>query len=137
MCIRFDSKSVATPSRWRNGWRLIRKLSVSRTPAWKAIPSMLWLENKITGYGGTFTFCIKGCESEAFRLLDGAKLFTLAESLGGVESLIEHPWSMTHASMLETVRQPMGIRRNLVRVSVGIEHIDDQIADLAQALEEV
>ncbi len=82
-------------------------------------------------------FCIKGGKPEAFRLLDGVKLFTPAESLGGVESLIQQPWSVTHASMPETVRQPMGIWRNLVRVSVGIEHIDDQIADLAQALEEV
>ena len=80
---------------------------------------------------------MNGGEEEAFRLLGGVKLFTLAESLGGVESLIEHPWSMTHASMPEAVRQSMGITRNLIRVSVGIEHIDDLIADLAQALEKV
>jgi len=61
------------------------------------------------------------------------KLFTLAESLGGVESLIEHPWSMTHASMPPDVRRSVGITQNLIRVSVGIEHLDDLIADLDQA----
>jgi cystathionine beta-lyase/cystathionine gamma-synthase len=91
----------------------------------------------MTGYGGTFSFCVKGGEEEAFRLLGAVKLFTLAESLGGVESLIEHPWSMTHASIPEDVRQSMGITRNMIRISVGIEHIDDQVADLEQALENV
>jgi cystathionine gamma-lyase len=60
-------------------------------------------------------------------------LFTLAESLGGVESLIEHPWTMTHVSMPEEVRTAVGITENLIRVSVGIEHIDDLIADLEKA----
>ncbi len=89
---------------------------------------------QMTGYGGTFSFCVKGVEEEAFRLLAAVKLFTLAESLGGVESLIEHPWSMTHVSMPEEVRRSMGITTNMIRISVGIEHIDDQIADLEQAL---
>jgi len=92
---------------------------------------------QMTGYGGTFSFCVSGGEEEVFRLLAAVKLFTLAESLGGVESLIEHPWSMTHVSMPEAFRQSMGITRNMVRISVGIEHIDDQIADLEQAFETV
>lgn len=92
---------------------------------------------QMTGYGGTFSFCVSGGEQEVFRLLAAVKLFTLAESLGGVESLIEHPWSMTHVSMPEAFRQSMGITRNMVRISVGIEHIDDQIADLEQAFETV
>ena len=90
---------------------------------------------QMSGYGGTFSFCVKGGEDEAFRLLGAVKLFTLAESLGGVESLIEHPWSMTHASMPEAVRESIGITRTMIRASVGIEHIDDQIADLEQAFE--
>jgi len=63
------------------------------------------------------------------------RIFTLAESLGGVESLIEHPFSMTHSSMPEEVRRRMGITEDMIRISVGIEHPDDLIADLAQAME--
>ncbi|MEI8196600.1 MAG: PLP-dependent transferase, partial [Phycisphaerae bacterium] len=73
----------------------------------------------------------------AFRLLGSVKLFTLAESLGGVESLIEHPWTMTHVSMPEEVRKTVGITDDLIRVSVGIEHIDDLIGDLTQAFDKV
>lgn len=89
------------------------------------------------GFGGTFSFRVKGGEEEAFKLLSNVKLFILAESLGGVESLIEHPWTMTHVSMPEDARAASGITGNLVRVSVGIEHIDDLIADLEQALDKV
>ena len=69
------------------------------------------------------------------KALSNVKMFTLAESLGGVESLIEQPWTMTHVSMPEDVRVAVGITDDLVRVSVGIEHIDDIIADLQQAFE--
>jgi len=89
------------------------------------------------GFGGTFSFRIKGGEAEAFRLLSAVKIFTLAESLGGVESLIEHPWTMTHVSMPEEVRAAAGITRNLIRISVGIEHSDDLLEDLEQALQQV
>jgi cystathionine gamma-lyase len=89
------------------------------------------------GFGGTFSFKVKGGEDEAFRLLSSVKLFILAESLGGVESLIEHPWTMTHLSMPEEARAAAGITGNLIRISVGIEHVDDLIADLEQALEKV
>jgi cystathionine beta-lyase/cystathionine gamma-synthase len=86
------------------------------------------------GFGGTFAFRLKGGRREAFALLGNVKLFTLAESLGGVESLIEHPATMTHVSMPEDVRKKIGITDDLIRVSVGIEHIDDLIADLDQAM---
>jgi cystathionine gamma-lyase len=89
------------------------------------------------GFGGTFSFKVKGGEDEAFRLLANVKLFILAESLGGVESLIEHPWTMTHMSMPEEARAAAGITGNLIRISVGIEHVDDLITDLEQALEKV
>ncbi|MHB8138150.1 MAG: trans-sulfuration enzyme family protein [Smithellaceae bacterium] len=89
------------------------------------------------GFGGTFSFRVKGGEEEAFRLLENLQLFILAESLGGVESLIEHPCTMTHLSMPEEVRKAAGITGNLIRISVGIEHIDDLIADLQQALNHV
>jgi len=92
---------------------------------------------QMTGFGGTFSFRVRGGQEEAFRLLGGVKLFTLAESLGGVESLIEHPATMTHASMPEDVRQAVGITGDLIRVSVGIEHVDDLLADLEQSLSRV
>ncbi len=86
------------------------------------------------GFGGTFSFRVKGDKEAAFRFLSNVKIFILAESLGGVESLIEHPWTMTHLSMPEEVRQSIGITENLIRISVGIEHVDDLIDDLEQAL---
>lgn len=88
-----------------------------------------------TGFGGTFSFRVKGGTDAALALLARVRLFILAESLGGVESLIEHPCTMTHASVPEDVQQAMGITGDLIRISVGIEHIDDLIADLEQALE--
>jgi cystathionine gamma-lyase len=67
-------------------------------------------------------------------MLERCGVFTLAESLGGVESLIEHPAIMTHASLPDEVRKSLGISDALIRLSVGIEDVDDLIADLAQAL---
>lgn len=86
------------------------------------------------GYGGTFSFFMKGGVAEAHRLLGALALHSQAVSLGGVESLIEHPWSMTHLSMPEAARREMGITENLLRVSVGLEDIEDLIADFEQAL---
>lgn len=88
---------------------------------------------QMSGFGGTFSFRMRNGE-EAKKLLGGVKLFILAESLGGVESLIEHPWSMTHVSMPAEVRRSIGITDDLIRVSVGIEHIDDLIEDIEQAI---
>ena len=87
-------------------------------------------------YGGMVTAVLKGGAARASRrFLERCHLFTLAESLGGVESLIEHPAIMTHASLPEDVRAGLGIDEGLVRLSVGIESIDDLIAELNQALE--
>lgn len=90
---------------------------------------------QMRGYGGTFSFQIRGGQEAAFRTLSGVRVFTLAESLGGVESLIEHPVTMTHASMPPDVRQAMGITPSLIRVSVGLEDVADLIEDLNAALE--
>lgn len=89
------------------------------------------------GYGGTFSFRVQGGDAAVSRLLQEVKLFILAESLGGVESLIEQPWTMTHVSMPEETRRKCGITEDLIRVSVGLEHIDDLIADLDSALSSV
>jgi cystathionine gamma-lyase len=86
-------------------------------------------------YGGMVTAVLKGGLAASRRFLERCSLFTLAESLGGVESLIEHPAIMTHASLPEDVRAGLGIDDGLVRLSVGIESVDDLIAELKYALE--
>ncbi len=106
-------------------------------PGLKSHPQYELAQRQMTGYGGTFSFKVKGGRKEAFALLSNVKLHTLAESLGGVESLIEHPATMTHVSVPEDARLKMGITENLIRISVGIEHVDDLIADLEQALAKV
>ena len=80
------------------------------------------------------TFYMKGGLEPARKLLERVKVFSLAESLGGVESLIEHPAIMTHASVPAEIRKELGIDDGLVRLSVGIEDIADLIKDLEQAL---
>jgi cystathionine gamma-synthase len=82
-------------------------------------------------FGGMISFVVKGGLEAARRVAGGTKIFLLAESLGGVESLIEHPGVMTHASVAGS---PLEIAPGLIRISVGIEHIDDLLADLEQAL---
>jgi cystathionine beta-lyase/cystathionine gamma-synthase len=88
------------------------------------------------GFGGMVAFDV-GSLAAAKAVLESVKLCTLAESLGGVETLISHPATMTHASVDEAKRQRLGITDGLVRISVGIEDTDDIIADLDQALEKV
>lgn len=91
-------------------------------------------QRQMSGYGGTFSFRISGGEQSVYSLLRRVKIFTLAESLGGVESLIDHPATMTHASIPAEIRHRMGITDDIIRLSVGLEHIDDLIQDLDQAL---
>ncbi len=86
-------------------------------------------------FGGMIGAVVRGDLAEVTRFLTRCRVFTLAESLGGVESLIEHPAIMTHASVPPTVRRELGIDDGLVRLSVGIEDVADLIADLAQALD--
>ncbi len=89
---------------------------------------------QIPGFGGIVTFFIKGGLGEARRFLERCKVFSLAESLGGVESLVDHPAIMTHASVPADERAKLGIDDALIRLSVGIEDVDDLIADLGHAL---
>ena len=86
------------------------------------------------GFGGMITLVVKGGLDAATALLKSVQVFTLAESLGAVESLIEHPAIMTHASIPSEIREASGISDGLVRLSVGIEDVEDLRADLAQAL---
>jgi cystathionine beta-lyase/cystathionine gamma-synthase len=103
-------------------------------PGLESHPQYELAQRQMTGCGGTFSFRVKGGEAVLYRLLRGVKVFLLAESLGGVESLIDHPATMTHASVPAEVRHRMGIGDDLIRLSVGLEHIDDLTADLAAAL---
>ncbi len=89
---------------------------------------------QMRGFGGMVTIYLKGGLDESRKMLETVKIFALAESLGGVESLIEHPAIMTHASVPADQRAKLGIADNLVRLSVGIEQVDDLIADLERAI---
>jgi cystathionine gamma-lyase len=91
-------------------------------------------KRQMRGFGGMVTAVLKGGLPDARRFLERCRIFALAESLGGVESLIEHPAIMTHASLPAAVRSALGISDGLVRLSVGIEDLDDQLADLKGAL---
>jgi cystathionine gamma-lyase len=99
-------------------------------------PQHLLANRQMQGrYGGMVSAVLKGGLAASRRFLERCELFTLAESLGGVESLIEHPAIMTHASLPEDVRAGLGIDEGLVRLSVGIEAVDDLIAELEHALQ--
>ncbi|MFH1892543.1 MAG: cystathionine gamma-synthase [Candidatus Zixiibacteriota bacterium] len=103
-------------------------------PGLESHPGHEIAKKQMTGFGGLISFEIDGSQADAVKFLDNVKLFALAESLGGVESLIEHPGLMTHASIPAEVRHEKGLSDNLIRISVGIEHVDDLIADLDDAL---
>ncbi|MDF1517359.1 MAG: cystathionine gamma-synthase [Lutibacter sp.] len=92
-------------------------------------------KKQMKDFGGMVSFVTKGNDiKDAFKILENLKLFTLAESLGGVESLSGHPASMTHASIPKAEREKTGVVDSLIRLSVGIEDIEDLLADLDQAL---
>ncbi len=93
------------------------------------------LLSKMSGHSGMISFYLNGGLAESEKLLSSLKVITLAESLGGFESLAELPYSMTHASVEEKERVSLGVTDNLIRLSVGLEDVDDLIADLKQALE--
>jgi cystathionine gamma-lyase len=92
---------------------------------------------KYSGGSGMLGFYVKGDIKKAHTFLSSVKIFTLAESLGGVESLIESPAIMTHGSVPPEHRKMLGIDDNYVRVSVGIEEVEDLIQDLKQALDKI
>ncbi|MFY7990618.1 MAG: cystathionine gamma-synthase family protein [Fluviicola sp.] len=94
-------------------------------------------EEQYTSSGAMIAFDVVGCEAEAFRLLNNLKLIKLAVSLGSTESLAEHPATMTHADVPMDVKEAMKISPALVRLSVGVEHFEDIIADIDQALTHV
>jgi cystathionine beta-lyase/cystathionine gamma-synthase len=103
-------------------------------PGLKDHPGFATAQRQMRAFGGMISILLKGGETAARKMAAATRVFTLAESLGGVESLIEHPATMTHAALSGS---PLAIPANLVRLSVGIEHIDDLLADLELALGQV
>jgi cystathionine gamma-lyase len=103
-------------------------------PGLESHPQHALATKQMNGFGGIISMNIKGGLEKSTTFLEKTKIFALAESLGGVESLIEHPALMTHASLPKERREAIGITDGLVRLSVGLESLDDLIEDIEQAL---
>ena len=112
------------------------KVALVHYPGLPSHPQHALAARQMRGFGGLISFRMGSLE-RATTVLNSVRLLALAESLGGVETLISHPASMTHGSVPADRRQALGVTDDLVRVSVGVEHVDDLIEDLAQALDRV
>lgn len=123
-----NAKKVAE---FLNSHSMIEKVMFPGLPS---DPGHAVAKRQMKDFGGMVTCIIKGGLDNSRKMLERVKVFSLAESLGGVESLIDHPAIMTHASIPKEMREAQGISDGLVRLSVGIEDCDDLIADLRQAL---
>ncbi len=111
------------------------KVAQVHYPGLKSHAGHILASRQMRGFGGMLSFELKGDQyDEAIRVMESLKLFALAESLGGVESLCSHPASMTHAGIPKEEREKTGLKDTLIRLSVGIEDIEDLIADLEQAI---
>jgi cystathionine beta-lyase/cystathionine gamma-synthase len=99
-------------------------------------PGHALARRQMRGFGGMLAIELRGGESAARKLCESTRLFSLGESLGGVESLIGYPWTMSHAAFPAEEKRRKGVTESVVRISAGIEHADDLCADLAQALEQ-
>jgi cystathionine gamma-lyase len=106
-------------------------------PGLASYPQHALAREQMHGFGGMITFFLKGGIGESRKFLESVRVFALAESLGGVESLIEHPAIMTHASIPPENRKALGISDSMVRLSVGVENVDDLLKDLTQALSKI
>ena len=111
------------------------KVSQVYYPGLSSHPNHDIAKKQMRDFGGMLSFTLEGDDmDQAFRTLEKFKIFTLAESLGGVESLVGHPASMTHASIPKEEREAAGLKDSLIRLSVGIEDVEDLITDLEQAI---
>jgi len=119
---------------WLEGHDKVEKVIY---PGLESHPQRALQKKQMCGGGGMITVILKGGLEASRSFLERCEIFALAESLGGVESLIEHPAIMTHASVPKDIRQELGISDGLVRLSVGIEDLDDLKADLSQALDAI
>ena len=112
-----------------------KKIEKVYWPGFKFHPNHNIARSQMKDFGGMLSFVTKGADyKSAINIVEKLKIFTLAESLGGVESLAGHPASMTHASIPKQIREKSGVVDALIRLSVGIEHVDDLITDLKQAI---
>jgi cystathionine gamma-lyase len=116
---------------WLTGQDKVRKVIY---PGLDSHPQKALAEKQMSGFGGMVSFDLEGDLSAARRFLENTRLFALAESLGGVESLVNHPAIMTHATVPREQREALGLTDTLIRLSVGIEDVDDLIQDLKTAL---
>ncbi len=123
----FNGRQVAD---WLSHQKLVKRLYY---PGLTSHPQHDLAKRQMSGFGGMVSFDV-GDVARATRIVEGVKIFQLAESLGGVESLIGHPASMTHASVPKEIRDEMGLTDSLVRLSVGVEEVADLIGDLEQAM---
>jgi len=126
------AENSAKIAEFLGGQRRVKKVTY---PGLKSHPQHDLARKQMKGFGGMMTFDIDGGLPAARAFLKAVKIFACAESLGGVESLIEHPAIMTHASVPKETRESLGISDGLIRLSVGIEDVEDLIDDLRQALE--
>lgn len=113
------------------------KVEKVRYPGLESFPQHALARKQATGFGAMLWFEVKGGLPAGKKLMDSVKLWTLAENLGSLESLVTHPVTMTHASVEESERKRIGITDGLVRLSVGLEDAEDLIGDLEQALSQV
>jgi cystathionine gamma-lyase len=118
-------------ARWLEGHKKIERVIY---PGLDSHPQHALAQRQMNGFGGIVTVVAKGGFDAARRMLERFEVFALAESLGGVESLVNHPAIMTHASVPPDIRAELGISDALFRLSVGIEDLDDLKADLEHAL---
>ena len=124
-------QSALAVAKWLRGRDGVQRVIY---PGLTAHPQHALALRQMGGGGGIVTFFVDGGLDETRAVMERCEVFTLAESLGGVESLIDHPAIMTHASVPAERRQRLGIADNLIRLSVGIEDVEDLLADLEQAL---
>lgn len=125
------SENALSLATWLESQKTVKRVIY---PFLKTHPQHTLAKQQMKLGGGMISVALNKTFAETIQCLERFKLFTLAESLGGVESLVEHPASMTHGSIPVELRNQMGITDNLIRMSVGIEHIDDLKNDLLQAL---
>jgi cystathionine gamma-lyase len=128
--MRAHAANAMAIAEWLSGHAAVARVLY---PGLDSHPQHALATQQMSGFGGMISFVLKGGLQEAKTCLKALRIFSLAESLGGVESLVEHPGIMTHASVPQTIRQQLGIVDGLIRLSVGIEDIDDLKDDLRDA----
>ena len=132
--MRQHNESAMTIANWLEQHPKVDKVIF---PGLESHPQHELAKEQMSGFGGMISFFVKGGLEEARVFLENVEIFALAESLGGVESLIEHPAIMTHASIPPDQRQELGIHDNFIRLSVGVEDTGDLIADIETALAKI